>query len=93
MIDDRLPCIKARLCFSQCQSPTVFWVALLEKAYAKLVTCGALLRFDLLRSNILSYLVSSVNKLNLETCFLFNPGFTVHMNSCGLDRCLKLWWM
>lgn len=37
-IDDRLPCIKRSLCFSQCQSPTVFWVALLEKAYAKLVT-------------------------------------------------------
>lgn len=37
-IDDRLPCIKASLCFSQCQSPNVFWVALLEKAYAKLVT-------------------------------------------------------
>lgn len=72
MIDDRLPCIKARLCFSQCQSPTVFWVALLEKAYAKLVTCGALLRFDLLRSNILSYLVSSVNKLNLETSVFYS---------------------
>uniref|UniRef100_H3DCW3 Calpain 10 n=1 Tax=Tetraodon nigroviridis TaxID=99883 RepID=H3DCW3_TETNG len=36
VIDDRLPCVQASLCFSQCQSPTVFWVALLEKAYAKL---------------------------------------------------------
>ncbi|TWW73241.1 calpain-10 isoform X1 [Takifugu flavidus] len=35
-IDDRLPCVKHSLCFSQCQSPTIFWVALLEKAYAKL---------------------------------------------------------
>ncbi|XP_015216845.2 calpain-10 isoform X1 [Lepisosteus oculatus] len=35
-IDDQLPCIGARLCFSHCQSPSAFWVALLEKAYAKL---------------------------------------------------------
>lgn len=36
-IDDRLPCIHSALCFSRCHSPTAFWVALLEKAYAKLV--------------------------------------------------------
>ncbi|XP_051985122.1 calpain-10 [Xyrauchen texanus] len=35
-VDDRLPCIKDTLCFSRCQSPRAFWVALLEKAYAKL---------------------------------------------------------
>ncbi|CAL8345458.1 unnamed protein product [Merluccius merluccius] len=35
-IDDRLPCIGLTLCFSRCHSPTAFWVALLEKAYAKL---------------------------------------------------------
>ncbi|KAK3513808.1 hypothetical protein QTP70_028867 [Hemibagrus guttatus] len=35
-IDDRLPCIKDTPCFSRCQSPMAFWVALLEKAYAKL---------------------------------------------------------
>ncbi|XP_061588137.1 calpain-10 isoform X1 [Cololabis saira] len=35
-IDDRLPCIDASLCFSCCHSPSAFWVALLEKAYAKL---------------------------------------------------------
>uniref|UniRef100_A0A667X1V3 Calpain 10 n=1 Tax=Myripristis murdjan TaxID=586833 RepID=A0A667X1V3_9TELE len=34
-IDDRLPCINSSLCFSRCQDPTAFWVALLEKAYAK----------------------------------------------------------
>ncbi|KAJ3594525.1 hypothetical protein NHX12_003832 [Muraenolepis orangiensis] len=35
-IDDRLPCVGFTLCFSRCHSPTAFWVALLEKAYAKL---------------------------------------------------------
>nr|XP_020471732.1 calpain-10 [Monopterus albus] len=36
IIDDRLPCINSTLCFSCCHSPAAFWVALLEKAYAKL---------------------------------------------------------
>ncbi|KAM3605315.1 uncharacterized protein V6R79_023736 [Siganus canaliculatus] len=35
-IDDRLPCVNSTLCFSRCHSPSGFWVALLEKAYAKL---------------------------------------------------------
>uniref|UniRef100_A0A8C2KDM2 Calpain 10 n=1 Tax=Cyprinus carpio TaxID=7962 RepID=A0A8C2KDM2_CYPCA len=35
-VDDQLPCVNDTLCFSRCQSPRAFWVALLEKAYAKL---------------------------------------------------------
>ncbi|XP_020030540.2 calpain-10 isoform X2 [Castor canadensis] len=34
-IDDRLPCLAGRLCFSRCQRENVFWLPLLEKAYAK----------------------------------------------------------
>uniref|UniRef100_H9GHD2 Calpain catalytic domain-containing protein n=1 Tax=Anolis carolinensis TaxID=28377 RepID=H9GHD2_ANOCA len=34
-IDDRLPCLGGKLCFSQCQMEDVFWLPLLEKAYAK----------------------------------------------------------
>ncbi|XP_057714308.1 calpain-10 isoform X2 [Corythoichthys intestinalis] len=36
IIDDRLPCVDSALCFSHCHAPSAFWVALLEKAYAKL---------------------------------------------------------
>ncbi|XP_072496579.1 calpain-10 isoform X2 [Notamacropus eugenii] len=34
-VDDRLPCLGGRLCFSQCQTEDVFWLPLLEKVYAK----------------------------------------------------------
>lgn len=34
-VDDRLPCLAGRLCFSRCQSEDLFWLPLLEKAYAK----------------------------------------------------------
>ncbi|XP_036757151.2 calpain-10 isoform X3 [Manis pentadactyla] len=34
-VDDRLPCLAGRLCFSRCQRADVFWLPLLEKVYAK----------------------------------------------------------
>ncbi|XP_014456305.1 calpain-10 isoform X3 [Alligator mississippiensis] len=34
-VDDRLPCLGGKLCFSQCQTEDVFWLPLLEKVYAK----------------------------------------------------------
>lgn len=34
-VDDRLPCLAGRLCFSRCHKEDVFWLPLLEKAYAK----------------------------------------------------------
>uniref|UniRef100_A0A8C8VGI5 Calpain-10 n=1 Tax=Pelusios castaneus TaxID=367368 RepID=A0A8C8VGI5_9SAUR len=34
-IDDRLPCLGGKLCFSHCQTEDVFWLPLLEKVYAK----------------------------------------------------------
>ncbi|XP_045150797.1 calpain-10 [Echinops telfairi] len=42
-VDDRLPCLAGRLCFSRCQSEDVFWLPLLEKAYAKVHGCYELL--------------------------------------------------
>ncbi|MEE6495852.1 hypothetical protein FKM82_002162, partial [Ascaphus truei] len=40
-IDDRLPCVGHKLCFSHCQDQGVFWLPLLEKAYAKYVTAAS----------------------------------------------------
>nr|XP_036865495.1 calpain-10 isoform X6 [Manis javanica] len=34
-VDDRLPCLAGRLCFSRCRRADVFWLPLLEKVYAK----------------------------------------------------------
>ncbi|KAB1279080.1 Calpain-10 [Camelus dromedarius] len=39
-IDDRLPCLAGRLCFSRCQREDVFWLPLLEKVYAKYARQG-----------------------------------------------------
>ncbi|KAE8603504.1 hypothetical protein XENTR_v10014352 [Xenopus tropicalis] len=38
-IDDNLPCLGNKLCFSHCQDQGAFWLPLLEKAYAKLHGC------------------------------------------------------
>ncbi|XP_053315410.1 calpain-10 [Spea bombifrons] len=38
-IDDRLPCLGHKLCFSHCHDQDSFWLPLLEKAYAKLHGC------------------------------------------------------
>ncbi|XP_078266361.1 calpain-10 isoform X2 [Rhinoraja longicauda] len=43
IIDNRLPCIRRKLCFSRCRSEEVFWLPLLEKAYAKLHGCYEML--------------------------------------------------
>jgi len=39
LIDDRLPVHQGSFAFSHCRDPSEMWVALLEKAYAKLFTC------------------------------------------------------
>jgi len=40
LVDDRLPCgVDGAPCFARCPTPSVLWLALLEKAYAKLRGC------------------------------------------------------
>lgn len=67
-IDDRLPCLGGKLCFSQCQTEDLFWLPLLEKAYAKYVNIA----IDGNRSTILVYFF----------CFLTLPGCFGHRSGC-----------
>ncbi|KAH9519525.1 hypothetical protein Btru_002925 [Bulinus truncatus] len=39
LIDDRLPTVKGKLIYGRCTNPIEFWVALVEKAYAKVHGC------------------------------------------------------
>ena len=39
IIDDKLPILKGKHIYAHCADPTEFWVALIEKAFAKL--CGS----------------------------------------------------
>lgn len=69
-IDDRLPCLGGKLCFSQCQTEDLFWLPLLEKAYAKYVNAAV----DGNRTTILLYFF----------CFLILPGCFGHRSErCG----------
>lgn len=39
IIDDKIPCLDGKIIYSHCRTPNEFWVALIEKAYAKIHNC------------------------------------------------------
>lgn len=70
-IDDRLPCLGGKLCFSQCQTEDLFWLPLLEKAYAKYVNTA----IDGNRTTILVYFF----------CLLILPYLFYLIYALGID--------
>ncbi|XP_060049554.1 calpain-10 isoform X4 [Erinaceus europaeus] len=88
-VDDRLPCLQGRLCFSRCGREDVFWLPLLEKAYAKV--CGSYER--LWAGQVADALVDLTGGLaerwSLKDAAAGDPGPSTCRRLLGLgDRCL-----
>jgi hypothetical protein len=58
----RLPLRKGAYCYARCQEPSEFWVALLEKAYAKLHGSYEVLSYK----NIIEYKDKFTRKGNMS---------------------------
>uniref|UniRef100_A0A670K4G0 Calpain catalytic domain-containing protein n=1 Tax=Podarcis muralis TaxID=64176 RepID=A0A670K4G0_PODMU len=78
-IDDRLPCLGGKLCFSQCQTEDVFWLPLLEKAYAKY---GAWIYEQLWAGQVADALVDLTGGL-AERWSLKDPGRSTERERAG----------
>ena len=69
-IDDRLPCLKdgngqAVPLFARCENPNLFWVNLIEKAYAKLHS-----RYFVLQGGSTFEALSDLTGMHQESCFI-----------------------
>ena len=72
IIDDQLPCLKdgngqAVPLFARCENANLFWVSLIEKAYAKLHQ-----RYFALQGGSTVEALSDLTGMHLDNCFIDN---------------------